>query len=104
MDSTAERRRIISGMADRGLDYNPDALSPLDAEDRKLDETSEGIDWDEIIASTQNDINDGIYAYDSGDYPTEEAAMEALKRFIHEAAEEGRRETAAAHPSYAPSV
>ncbi|MGH8258973.1 MAG: hypothetical protein ACREUG_04715 [Steroidobacteraceae bacterium] len=35
--------------------YDPDNLDPIDAEARKHDDTSEGIDWDEIIATTQDD-------------------------------------------------
>jgi hypothetical protein len=70
----------------------------LDDEDRKYDDTSEGIDWDDIIATTQDEFEAGDYAYSTEDYATEEEAMAALKRFIHQACEEGRR-AATASPS-----
>jgi hypothetical protein len=38
-----------------------DELARMDAEDRLLDDTSDGIDWDEIIATTQPDIEAGCY-------------------------------------------
>jgi hypothetical protein len=41
--------------------YNPQHLHPMDEEDRKDDDTSEDIDWDEIIATTQDDWENGRY-------------------------------------------
>lgn len=79
------------------LTCDPGELRALDEEDRRADDTSAGIDWDGVIAGTQRDIEAGIYAYDSAAYPTEEAAMAALKQLIHQAAEEGRRGIVAAY-------
>ncbi len=68
--------------------YDPNNLHPLDAEGRKYDDTSEGIDWDEIIATTQDDFLARRFAYNSADYPTEEAAMAALDRWLDSIVEE----------------
>ena len=59
--------------------YDPNNLAPEDAEARKYDDTSEGIDWDEIIATTQDDFLAGRFAYNSADYATEEEADAALQ-------------------------
>jgi hypothetical protein len=58
--------------------YDPNNLSPEDEEARKYDDNSEGIDWDEIIASTQDDFEAGRFAYNSADYATQEEADAAL--------------------------
>jgi len=58
--------------------YDPNNLDPLDEEDRKLDDTSDGIDWDDIIATIQDDCDAGRFTFNSADYPTDEAAMVAL--------------------------
>jgi hypothetical protein len=59
--------------------YDPNKLHPLDEEDRKHD-PDDGIDYDEIIASTQDDWLAGNYKeFKSGDYPTVESLIEALK-------------------------
>jgi hypothetical protein len=63
--------------------YDPDNLDPIDAEARRYDDTSDGIDWDEIIATTQDDFEAGRYAFSSADYATHEEAMAALKEWIH---------------------
>lgn len=63
--------------------YDPDNLDPIDEEARKYDDTSDGIDWDEIIAATQDDFEAGRYAFSSADYATHEEAMVALKEWIH---------------------
>jgi hypothetical protein len=75
--------------------YDPNNLSPEDEEDRKHDDTSDGIDWDEIIATTQDDFEAGRFWYDSADYPTQEEAAAALRALIHSVAEEVEREIAA---------
>jgi hypothetical protein len=62
--------------------YDPNNLSPRDEEDRKHDDTSEGIDWDDIIATTQDDWVARRFAFNSADYPTEEEAMAALSRLL----------------------
>jgi hypothetical protein len=62
--------------------YDPNNLSPEDEEARKYDDNSEGIDWDEIIASTQDDFEAGRFDFNSEDYPNEEAADAALRDWI----------------------
>lgn len=42
--------------------YDPNNLHPLDEEARKHDDMSLGIDWDEIIATTQDDFLADRYA------------------------------------------
>ncbi|MGH8258978.1 MAG: hypothetical protein ACREUG_04740 [Steroidobacteraceae bacterium] len=78
--------------------YDPNNLDPIDAEARKLDDTSEGFDWDEIIASTQDDEEAGRFAFDSRNYATEEQVTAALERHFDEMLERVmrrvRRETA----------
>ncbi len=69
----------------------------LDAEDRLLDDMSDGIDWDEITATTQPDFEAGRFAFNSEDYATEEAAMAAMDEFIEKLIEEALREPAADH-------
>src|SRR5277367_4900533 len=63
--------------------YDPDNLDPIDAEAGDYEDTSDGIDWDEIIATTQDDFEAGRYAFSSADYATDEEAMAALKEWIH---------------------
>ncbi|HEV7716513.1 MAG TPA: hypothetical protein VGO53_13030 [Steroidobacteraceae bacterium] len=62
-------------------------LDAMDEEDRAQDDLSDGIDWDEITATTQADWDAGRFAFDSAHYPTEEAAdaaMYAMLRSIEE--------------------
>ena len=75
--------------------YDPNNLSPEDEEARKYDDTSDGIDWDEIIATTQDDFEAGRYCYNSADYATQEEADAALRALIHSIVEEVEREIAA---------
>lgn len=77
------------------LAHDPEYRRMLDEEDRKHDDTSEGIDWDEIIASTQAEFEAGDYAFCTSDYPTEEAGQAALKDWIHQIFEKVRREASA---------
>jgi hypothetical protein len=61
------------------LIYDPNNLHPLDAEDRRNDDHSEGIDWDEIIATTQADWGAGRYEeFDPAPYATGDAFLNAL--------------------------
>jgi hypothetical protein len=71
--------------------YDPNNLSPGDEEARKYDDTSEGIDWDEIIATTQDDFLAGRFAYNSADYATQAEADAALRAWIHAIAEKVER-------------
>jgi hypothetical protein len=72
--------------------YDPNNLHPLDEEARKYDDTSDGIDWDEIIATTQDDFLAGRYAFNSEDYPTHEEAMKALDKWFDDILQEVLRE------------
>ena len=78
--------------------YDPNNLSPEDEEARKLDDTSDGIDWDEIIATTQDDFLAGRFAYNSADYATQEEADAALSDWLVGILERVKREIAAIPP------
>ena len=71
--------------------YDPNNLSPADEEARKYDDRSEGIDWDEIIATTQDDFLAGRFAYNSADYATQAEADAALRAWIHAIVEKVER-------------
>jgi hypothetical protein len=58
------------------------------------DDDPEGIDWEEIILTTQEDVEAGRYAFNSEDYATDEEAMAALHAWIHSIAERVEREAA----------
>jgi hypothetical protein len=75
--------------------YDPNNLHPLDEEARKYDDTSLGIDWDEIIATTEDDFQAGRYAFNSEDYPTHKEAMKALDLWTRKILEDVLRETRA---------
>src|SRR5882724_665723 len=62
--------------------YDPNNLHPADEEARKYDDTSEGIDWDEILATTQDDFLAGRFSYDSADYATQAEADAALTAWL----------------------
>jgi hypothetical protein len=47
-----------------------------------FEDTSDGIDWDDIIATTQEDFLAGRFAFNSADYPTDKEAMIALDRWF----------------------
>ena len=78
--------------------YDPNNLSPADEEARKYDDTSEGIDWDEIIATTQDDFLAGRFSYNSADYATQAEADAALRAWLHAIVEEAEREAASIPP------
>jgi hypothetical protein len=46
--------------------------------DLPFDETVSEIDWNDIIATTQDDVDAGRYAFTTEDYPTDEEGMAAL--------------------------
>ena len=79
--------------------YDPNNLSPENEEDRKLNDASDGIDYDEIYASTQEDFEAGRFAYNSADYATQEEADTALLSLLRSIAEEVKREHASAPSS-----
>jgi hypothetical protein len=104
MKSVTKRNPEPLGKPERGHPtYDPSNLSPEDEEARKYDDTSDGIDWDEIIATTQDDFEAGRFWYNSADYATQEEADAALRALIHSVVEEVEREIASASPSDAAS-
>ena len=82
--------------------YDPNNLHPLDEEARKYDDNSEGIDWDEILATTEDDFEAGRFAFNSEDYPTHEEAMKAFKQWTRGVLEEVRRERDAKRAAVSP--
>jgi hypothetical protein len=82
--SAAENEFTVEVVPIKRRAYDPNNLHPLDEEARKYDDNSEGIDWDEIIASTQDDFEAGRFAFNSADYPTHEEAMEAFSEWLKE--------------------
>ena len=78
--------------------YDPNNLHPADEEARKYDDTSEGIDWDEILATTQDDFLAGRFSYNSADYATQAEADAALRAWLHAIVEEVEREAASLSP------
>jgi hypothetical protein len=90
--SGSEESIQFDGVPGKRPAYDPNNLDPIDEEARKYDDTSEGIDWDEIIASTQDDVEAGRFTFDSSDYPSDEEAMAALWSYLQSIAEEVERE------------
>jgi hypothetical protein len=78
--------------------YDPNNLAPEDAEARKYDDTSEGIDWDDIIATTQDDFLAGNFSYNSADYATQEEAEAGLRAWLHGIFERALSETGVKEP------
>jgi hypothetical protein len=72
--------------------YDPNNLHPADEEARKYDDTSEGIDWDEILATTQDDFLAGRFSYNSADYATQAEADAALTAWLDAIVQEVERE------------
>ena len=81
--------------------YDPNNLHPLDEEARKYDDNSEGIDWDEILATTEDDFEAGRFAFNSEDYPHEDP-MKAFRRWTRGVLEEVRREKDAKRTAVSP--
>lgn len=79
------------------------AYASVDEGARNYDGTSDRIDWDEIIATTQDDFEAGRFAYDSADYATEEEARAALKAWIHAIVERVENGSASLPASHAES-
>jgi hypothetical protein len=74
--------------------YDPNNLHPADEEARKYDDTSEGIDWDEILATTQDDFLAGRFSYNSADYATQAEADAALTAWLDAIVERVERKNA----------
>jgi len=51
------------------------------------------IDWDDIIATTQDDVDAGRYAFSTEDYPTHEEGMAALWKRMRSLGHGGSDET-----------
>jgi hypothetical protein len=71
-----------------------DPCHPDNIEDRRYD-PDDGIDWEEIILTTQEDFEAGRYAFNSQDYATHEEAMAALDVWLDGIVEQVEREAAA---------
>jgi len=50
-------------------------------------------DWDDIIATTQDDVDAGRYAFTTEDYPTYEEGMAALWKWMCSLGQGGSDET-----------
>jgi hypothetical protein len=57
------------------------------------------IDWDNIIATTEDDFKAGRYAFNSADYATHEEAMAAMRALIHSIAKGVVERNAASNPT-----
>ena len=76
----------------------------LDEEDRAFDDYSDGIDWDEITATTQPDWEAGRFAFNSADYPTQEAVEAALWELIQSIGRKARERTGTSPQSKRPPL
>ena len=85
--SAAAKTIEIESVPTKRPAYDPNNLDPIDEEARKYDDTSDGIDWDEIIATTQDDFLARRFAFNSADYPTQEEAKAARWRWLESIAE-----------------
>ena len=90
--SAAENEFTVEAVPIKRRAYDPNNLHPLDEEARKYDDNSEGIDWDEILATTEDDFQAGRFAFNSADYPTHEEAMAALSRWLWSIHDEVQRD------------
>jgi hypothetical protein len=78
--------------------YDPDNLSPGDAEDR-LNDPDDGIDYDEIIASTQDDFLAGRFSFNGAEYATREEERVAFAKYMQDIYDEWKRDHDARHGS-----
>jgi hypothetical protein len=72
----------------------------MTTEDRKwtcIIDHEDDIDWDNIVANAQEDEKSGKLAFNSEDYATDEEAMQAMRAWLHEKFERGKRNAAAEH-------
>jgi len=77
----------------RSGSYDPCAPDNIVA--RRYDNESDGLEWEEIILTTQEDVEAGRYAFNSQDYATHEEAMAALDTWLDAKVAEAEREAAA---------
>jgi hypothetical protein len=80
----------------RSGSYDP--CHPDNIEARRYDNDSDGIDWEEIILSTQEDFEAERYSYNSADYATQEEADAALDAWLDAILAKVKREAAASIP------
>jgi hypothetical protein len=97
--SAAEKQVHVESLPVKRPAYDPNNLDPIDEEARKYDDNSEGIDWDEIIATTQDDFLAGRFAFNSQDYASDEEALAALKQWVDAVCKEALSEEVAVLPS-----
>jgi hypothetical protein len=71
-----------------------DPCHPDNIEARRYD-PDDGMDWEEIILTTQEDFEAGRYAFNSQDYATHEEAMVALDAWLDAKVAKAEREAAA---------
>ena len=74
-----------------------DPTHPTYVEARKYDDNSDGLDWEEILLTTQEDFEAGRYCYNSEDYATHAEADAALDAWLDAIAEKAEREPAHLH-------
>ncbi|MDP9052020.1 MAG: hypothetical protein M3O31_15070 [Acidobacteriota bacterium] len=98
MKTANEDLETVAPVERRRPAYDPNNLSPEDEEAKKYDDNSDGIDWEEILASTQDDFEAGRFSYNSADYATQEEADAALRAWFYAIAEEVERELASIPP------
>lgn len=95
---TNDRSEPPIGPEPKCMAYDPNNLSPEDEEARKYDDTTDGVDWDEIIATTQDDFEAGRFSYNSADYATQEEADAALRTWFDAIVAKVGREVASVPP------
>lgn len=95
-NSTKTSERCADDGVSKSPAYDPNNLHPLDREARQYDDTTYGIDWDDILATTEDDALAGRYAFSSADYPDHDSAMVALKQWMDSIVERVLRREAAA--------
>jgi hypothetical protein len=70
----------------RSGSYDPCAPDNIVA--RRHDNESDGLEWEEIILTTQEDSEAGRYSFNSEDDATDEETIAAIGAWIHRLAEE----------------
>jgi hypothetical protein len=74
----------------RSGSYDP--CHPYNMVGRRQDDESDGLEWEEIILTTQEDFEAGRYSFNSQDYATDEEVKVAFRAWIHRLAEEAENE------------
>jgi hypothetical protein len=82
MKSEAQAMAETAALAGRRSgSYDP--CHPDNIVGRRHDNEADGLEWDEIILTTQEDFEAGRYAFNSEDYATDEEVKIALCAWIH---------------------